>query len=67
MVTSIDREEVQRLLAAGAQIVEVLGYREYAEEHVAGAVNVPLGRLGPDTVSELDRERSIIVYCYDTE
>lgn len=67
MVTSIDREEVQRLLAEGAQIVEVLGYREYAEEHVAGAVNVPLGRLTHDTVSELDRERPIIVYCYDIE
>ncbi len=47
MVTSIDREEVQRLLAEGAQIVEVLGYREYAEEHVAGAVNVPLGGSAP--------------------
>ncbi len=55
MVTSIDREEVQRLLAegaqrllaAGAQIVEVLGYREYAEEHLAGAVNVPLGGSAP--------------------
>ena len=67
MVTSIDRDEVQRLLAAGAQIVEVLGYREFAEEHVVGAVNVPLARLGPGTVSDLDRERPIVVYCYDTE
>ena len=47
--------------------MEAIGSREYAGEHVAGAVNVPLGRLGPETVSELDRERPIIVYCYDTE
>ncbi len=67
MVASIDHEAVQRLLAEGAQIVEVLGYREYAEEHVAGAVNLPLARLGPGTVGDLDRERPIIVYCHDTE
>lgn len=60
-----DRHEVQRLLEAGAQLVEVLPEREYAEEHLAGAINIPLKTLGPDTASRLDRDRPVIVYCWD--
>ena len=45
MARSIDRDEVQRLMGQGAQIVDVLPAREYAEDHLPGAVNLPLRKI----------------------
>ena len=67
MVTQIERDKVQALLADGAQLVDVLPEREYADEHLEGAVNIPATALGPDTVGELRRDQPVIVYCYDLE
>lgn len=64
MSTLIDRETVQVLMKQGAQLVEVLPAKEYAEDHLPGAVNHPLGRLAKDA-EELDRKRAVIVYCWD--
>ena len=51
-------------MAEGAQLVEVLPPEEYEEEHLPGAVNIPLRRLG-ERAGELDRDRAVIVYCHD--
>jgi len=67
MVKQIERDEVRALFAAGAQLVDVLPEREYADEHLEGAVNVPATAIGPDTVGALRRDRPVIVYCYDRE
>ena len=61
----IDRDELQRLLAAGAQLVEVLPPAEYEEEHLPGAINIPLKQLNRETAAQLDRGWPVIVYCYD--
>lgn len=66
MPTSIDKIELQRALADGAQLVEVLPPAEYAEEHLPGAINLPLKELNRATAGQLDSERPVIVYCYDT-
>ena len=66
MPTEIDRTEVRRLLAdEDAQLVEVLPAREYGEEHIAGAVNIPLKELDERGPRELDRDRPVVVYCND--
>ncbi len=66
MPTGVDRVEVQRLLAEGrAQLAEVLPHDEYGEEHLAGAIHLPLKTLGPETAGLLDRDRPVIVYCWD--
>jgi rhodanese-related sulfurtransferase len=66
--TAIDRAEVQRLLREEqAQLVEVLPPDEYEDEHLPGAINIPLKTLDRDTTSSLDRARPVIVYCYDTQ
>jgi len=65
MPTSIDREQVQQLLSAGAQLVEVLPRVEYEDEHLPGAVNIPLRELDRERVRELERSRPVIAYCYD--
>ena len=66
MPTPIDRAEVQRLLAEeNGQLVEVLPPGEYEDEHLPGAINIPLKTLDAETARRLDRERPVIVYCHD--
>jgi rhodanese-related sulfurtransferase len=65
MPDSIDLAEVQRRLAGAAQLVEVLPQAEYAEEHLPGAINIPLKSLDAASAAQLDRRKPVIVYCYD--
>jgi rhodanese-related sulfurtransferase len=66
MPKSILYPELQRLLDAGAQLVEVLPSEEYAEEHLPGAINLPLKKLDADTTAELDKHKPVVVYCWDS-
>ena len=67
MPEAIDRDEVQRLLDhEQAQLVEVLPPDEYEDEHLPGAINIPLKLLDAQTAGQVDRERPVIVYCYDS-
>jgi rhodanese-related sulfurtransferase len=66
MATGIDNERLRELLADNAQLVEVLPEQEYAEEHLPGAINIPLKKLDASTTASLDRERPVIVYCWDS-
>ena len=43
MPREIRREEVRKLVASGAQLVEVLPSPEYEEDHLPGAIHVPRG------------------------
>jgi rhodanese-related sulfurtransferase len=65
MPTSIATEEMRRLLDDGVQLVEVLPPPEFREEHLPGAVNIPLKSLDAGAVAGLDRSRPVVVYCYD--
>lgn len=68
MVKVVDTAEVERRLAEGAQLLEVLPADAYRTEHLPGARNVPLPELTPEAAHrELDPERPVIVYCYDNE
>jgi rhodanese-related sulfurtransferase len=66
MPKTVGRDEVRRLAAGGAQIVDVLPPDEYAHAHIAGAINLPLKQLTPAVAkARLDRQRPVVVYCYD--
>lgn len=65
MPTEIGAEKVQELVAKGAQLVEVLPTKEYEEEHLPGAISLPLKTLTWDRADDLDRTRPVIVYCWD--
>jgi rhodanese-related sulfurtransferase len=66
MATRIDVEQVQALLAEGVQLVEVLPADEYEEQHLPGAISIPLKELNADTAAVLERGRPVIVYCWDS-
>jgi rhodanese-related sulfurtransferase len=68
MPRDIDRHQLQELQARGAAIVEVLPSEEFEDEHLKGAISVPLGevaaaqeRLGDD------KQRPIVVYCQSVD
>ena len=63
---SILYPELRELLDQGAQLVEVLPPEEYHEEHLPGAINLPLRQLDADTASVLDKEKPVVVYCWDS-
>jgi rhodanese-related sulfurtransferase len=61
----IDLERLRELLGRGTQLVEVLPFAEYTDEHLPGAVNLPLKELDATTAARLDRTRPVVVYCWD--
>jgi rhodanese-related sulfurtransferase len=66
MPKEIRRDEVRKLVAAGAQLVEVLPSPEYEEDHLPGAIHLPLKKIDSEAGSVLDRDKPVIVYCWDT-
>ena len=66
MAREIGRERVLELMQQGAQIVDVLPAREYGEDHLPGAINLPLRRIETEASKVLDATRAIVVYCADS-
>jgi rhodanese-related sulfurtransferase len=65
MPKEIWRKEAQRLIAAGAQVLDVMELSEYRESHLPGAVHIHLRRLAEQAREKLDPDRPLVVYCYD--
>jgi rhodanese-related sulfurtransferase len=66
MPRQVDLEGLRRLMDEGAQVVDVLPAREYGEDHVPGAINLPLRRIETEGRQVLDPDRPIVVYCADS-
>ncbi len=65
MPKEIDRDGLRRMVEAGAQLVEVLPAEEYAEDHLPGAISLPLRHVDGEGSKVLDKTRPVIVYCWD--
>ncbi len=65
MIEQITYPRLRELLGAGVQLVDVLPAQEYADEHLPGAINIPLKTLDAANTARLDRTRAVVVYCYD--
>jgi len=61
-----DRNEVRRLIDDDVQLVDVLGADEFADDHLPGAVNLPLRKLESEATRVLDPTRPVLVYCFDS-
>ncbi len=62
----LDRREVQDLIEKGAQVVEVLPAGEFEEDHLPGAINIPLRRIEAEAPERLDRGSPVVLYCWDS-
>ena len=58
----IDRHQVQQLVQQGAQLLDVLGTKEYESEHIPGAINLPMEKW--QGLEGLQKDKTNIVYCY---
>jgi rhodanese-related sulfurtransferase len=56
------RDEVAKLLKAGAVLLDVRPPNEFAAGHLRGAINIPIDEL-PDRLRELEHDQKIITYC----
>jgi rhodanese-related sulfurtransferase len=62
----LERQQVQDLIEKGAQVVEVLPAEEFDEDHLPGAVNLPLRKIETEAAKRLDKNAPVIVYCWDS-
>ena len=65
MPRQIHRDAVRHLLDQGARLVEVLPHNEYEDDHLPGAISLPLRCIESEADTLLDRDRPVIVYCWD--
>jgi rhodanese-related sulfurtransferase len=62
----LQRQAVRDMIAKGAQLVEVLPPEEYKEDHLPGAVNLPLRSIDSQASRTLDKTVPVVVYCWDS-
>jgi rhodanese-related sulfurtransferase len=67
MPTSIEREAVQRMVGAGAHLLDVRSAEDFAAEHLPGASSLPLKELDRGSAAQFDRDRPVITYCWDRQ
>jgi rhodanese-related sulfurtransferase len=66
MAAKVTAEQVRELVDGGGQLLEVLPHEEYEEQHLSGAISLPLKELDADAVAGLNRDKAAIVYCWDS-
>jgi rhodanese-related sulfurtransferase len=67
MPVKINRLELQHLLERGVQLVDALPAEDYADDHIVGAINIPLKDLDHKAPKRLDPQRPVVVYCADLQ
>ena len=65
MPQAIDRKDVQRLMREGVRVVEVLPREEFEDDHLPGAISLPLRSLEIEARDRLDPAKPVLVYCWD--
>lgn len=58
----ISRDEARKLIADGAQLVDVRADHEWEAGRISGAKHVPLPEL-PQRTGELVQDRPVVIYC----
>jgi rhodanese-related sulfurtransferase len=58
----VSRDEAQKLIEDGAQLVDVRAEHEWEMGRIAGATHLPLAELA-ERAGEIDKERPVVLYC----
>jgi rhodanese-related sulfurtransferase len=61
-VREVSREEAQKMLDEGAQLVDVRADHEWEAGRIEGARHVPLPELAA-RAGEIEKERPVVLYC----
>jgi rhodanese-related sulfurtransferase len=62
----LQRQRVRELIDEGAQVVEVLPREEFEEDHLPGAIHIPLRKIEAEAADRLDKSRPVVLYCWDS-
>ena len=66
MPKRIDAVQAHALVARGVQLVDVLPKSIFDQEHLPGAISLPLETLDRDVAAKaLDPTKTTVVYCFD--
>ncbi len=61
---TITKEELKdKLDNKGLILIEVLSEEKYKDEHIKGAINIPLKKIGMEARERLKKDDFIVVYC----
>jgi rhodanese-related sulfurtransferase len=58
----VSRDEAQKLIEDGAQLIDVRADHEWEVGRIAGAAHLPLAELA-ERAGEIEKERPVVVYC----
>ncbi len=58
----VSREEAQKLIDEGAQLVDVRADHEWEMGRIEGATHLPLAELA-ERAGEIDKDRPVVLYC----
>jgi rhodanese-related sulfurtransferase len=58
----VSRDEAQKLIDDGAQVIDVRADHEWEAGRIAGATHLPLDELA-QRAGEIDKERPVLLYC----
>jgi rhodanese-related sulfurtransferase len=58
----VSREQAQKLVADGAQLIDVRAEHEWEMGRIEGAKHLPLAELS-ERVGEIDKDRPVVLYC----
>jgi hypothetical protein len=61
----IDVERAQRLMKQGAQLIDVLPASIFIQEHLPHSRSLPLETMTSASLSDFDRTKPVLVYCFD--
>jgi len=61
-IREVSREEAQKMVAEGAQLVDVRADHEWEMGRIEGAQHLPLAELN-ERVGEIDKDRPVVFYC----
>jgi rhodanese-related sulfurtransferase len=60
--TEVSRDEAQKLIDEGAQLIDVRADHEWEAGRIPGATHLPLDQLA-ERAGEVDKERPVVLYC----
>jgi rhodanese-related sulfurtransferase len=60
--SEVSREQLQKLLSEGAQLVDVRADHEWEMGRIEGATHLPLAELA-ERAGEIDKDRPVVLYC----
>ncbi len=61
-IREVSREEAQKMVDEGAQLIDVRADHEWEMGRIEGAAHLPLAELAERT-GEIDKDRPVVLYC----